>query len=249
MRVRLLDVTLGDPCSNLAAEEAIFKLMRAPTVRLWDNQKSVVIGRAQLAELETDVSYCEQEGIPVVRRFTAGGTVYNGPGNLNWSFFVPRKVEDGAIRYSRDAKGIFSTFAGLIVKALGCCSVEASFEPPNRIVCAEGKVSGMAAYISNTGAVCHGTLLTHADLAEVARLTTPKGASAQRRYPRSNVARVANVGVDRGKFVEKLLDTTEADCEEAPLERDELALTLKLERERYRRESWNLGDPFELDYA
>ncbi len=244
---RFLDLTLGDPFSNLAAEEAIFNEMLAPTLRVWDNQKCVVIGRAQLARLETDVEYCSSQGLPVVRRFTAGGAVYNGPGNLNWSFFVPKGREEGRVRYHRDAKGVFMTFAGIVVKALSACSVPAEFEPPNRILTQDGKVSGMAAYISAKGAVCHGTLLLDANLEEVELLTRPREARAERRYPRSNFARVANARVARSTFVERLLDASEAGLEPGSLDEHEKRGIERLRAEKYGTERWNLGDPFSLD--
>ncbi|MDV3293316.1 MAG: lipoate--protein ligase family protein [Nitrososphaerales archaeon] len=249
MKLRLLEATLGDPFSNVAADEAIFTLMKAPILRVWDNQRCVVIGRGQLAELETDLGYCSEEGIPVVRRFTAGGAVYNGPGNLNWSFFVPRHEECGSLRYSRDANALFSTFAGIVIQSLRRCGVATSFEPPNRIVRAGGKVSGLAAYISREGAVCHGTLLIRADLAEVSRLTTPRPEVAQKRYARSTFAKVANTEVDRERFVEQLLIGAEAEVEKSELSGEELALTDRLEKEKYRKDQWNLGDPFALDYS
>jgi len=103
-------VTLGDPFSNLALEEVLFLGLRVSTLRIWSNQKSVIIGRAQLAEFETNLEYCRGAGIPIVRRFTAGGAVYNGPGNLNWSFFVPRE-ENGMGSDLGDANRVFAAFA------------------------------------------------------------------------------------------------------------------------------------------
>ncbi len=249
MKLRFLEATLRNPYSNVAAEEAIFRLLKAPTLRVWDNQRSVVIGRGQLAELETDLGYCTKEGIPVVRRFTAGGAVYNGPGNLNWSFFVPRDSECGSLRYSRDANGLFSSFAKIVIQSLQGCGVATSFEPPNRIVRPEGKVSGLAAYISREGAVCHGTLLIRADLAEVSRLTTPKPEVAQKRYARSTFAKVSNTEVDHGRFVQQLLNGAEGEIEQSQLSEEELALTARLEKEKYGKDQWNLGDPFALDYS
>ena len=63
---RLLESTLGDPFQNVAAEEAIFVSMKEATLRIWENQRSVVIGRAQLASLETDLSLCGKRGVPNV---------------------------------------------------------------------------------------------------------------------------------------------------------------------------------------
>ena len=243
MRGRLIDLTLQDPYSNVALEEALFRHLEGPVLRVWDNQKSVVIGRAQLAALETDLQLCKRKGVPVVRRFTAGGAVYHGPGNINWSFFEPRPKRDGEGRVF-DAKGVFLSFAAVVVDALADCSVDCIFEPPNRIVTAEGKISGMAAYLSHLGTICHGTLLADADLEEVEALTRPSSSPAESRYPRSREAKVSNCGVDRTRFVEALAARGGSAYYPGPLTEEETSGMARLVAERYGREEWNLGDPF-----
>jgi lipoate---protein ligase len=246
VRGRLLDLTLQDPYSNVALEEALFRNLEGPVLRIWDNQRSVVIGRAQLASLEADLQLCVEKDVPVVRRFTAGGAVYHGPGNVNWSFLEPRSEshEDGRVF---DARSVFLSFAATVVRALADCSVDCIFEPPNRIVTAEGKISGMAAYLSNEGVICHGTLLISADLEEVEALTRASTAPADRRYPRSRGVKVANCGVDRARFVEALAARGGSVYSPGDLTQEERAETARLIAERYGKEEWNLGDPFALD--
>jgi len=243
LRGRLLDLTLRDPYSNVALEEALFRRLEAPVLRIWDNQKSVVIGRAQLAELETDLHLCNRKGVLVVRRFTAGGAVYHGPGNVNWSFLQPRPKRDGEGRVF-DARDVFLRFAAAVVRALADCGVDCFFEPPNSIVTAEGKISGIAAYLSSVGEICHGTLLVDADLEEVGALTRPSAARAESRYPRSRDVKVTNCGVDRSRFVEALAARGPSDYVPGALTEEERAETTRLVAERYGRDEWNLGDPF-----
>lgn len=246
MRGRFLDCTLPDAFSNLALEEALFRTLKVPVLRVWDNQRSVVIGRAQLASIETDLDFCRENSVPVVRRFTAGGAVYNGPGNVNWSFLEPYAQDSGRGRVF-DVRGVFAAFARVVVRALAECSADCRFEPPNRIVNDKGKVSGMAAYVSSAGAICHGTLLTDADLSEVEALTKPSQARVDGRYARSTDVRVANCGVDRGRFVDALLKAVDGDFVPDSPSEEEVAEASRLLADRYSREEWNLGDPFRLD--
>ena len=241
MRGRLIETTLGDPVSNVALEEALFLEMELPVLRVWENQRAVVIGRAQVAEFETDLEYCRDHGIPVVRRFTGGGAVYHGPGNFNWSFFIP-----GGRWAVADAKGVFASFAASVVGALRECGVEGEFVPPNSVAVLGGKVSGMAAYISKRGVLCHGTLLASADLREVQRLTTPREGHPGRRYARSRNVPVTNCGVDRDRFVDALVRSSGGDFEAGVLTQAEETRLVSLLR-RYGNERWNLGDPFGLD--
>jgi len=237
-----------DARANFALEEALFLKNRGLLLRVWENQESVIIGRAQLAQFETDLPYCEAEGIPVVRRFTAGGAVYNGPGNLNWSVFVAKGVEEGKVRYLRGPMEIFRTASVPVVSALAAMGVKARLEPPNSIVNDRGKISGMAAYVSKDGFLCHGTLLVDADLDRVKRLTTPSPQPLERRYTRSRDVRTANtkVGADSfiRTFVSKLGDVAGMHLDDSGPDDEETALAEELLASKYSKDSWNLGDPF-----
>ncbi|HUH99413.1 MAG TPA: lipoate--protein ligase family protein [Nitrososphaerales archaeon] len=238
-----------DPFSNLALEEAIFLRNKGLVLRVWENRESVIIGRAQLAEFETDVRYCRDHGIPIVRRFTAGGTVYNGPGNVNWSLFVGRSTAAGPVRYDSSPHAIFRIASRPVLGALSASGVTARLEPPNSIVTPEGKVSGMAAYVSRGGFLCHGTLLVGADLGRVKALTTPADRTLQRRYTRSRDVKTANAEVEVDSFIRTLVrtlaDETRLKVEVGALREDERELAEELLLTRYGEEGWNLGDPFE----
>jgi len=236
-----------DAYANIALEEAILVHNAGLVVRVWGNEKSVIIGRSQLARYETNVDYCAAGGIPIVRRLTAGGAVYNGPGNLNWSLFVGREFISGGIRYVWDVHEVFRMGASLVTRAVERCGVKTWLDPPNRIVSTEGKVSGMAAYISRSGLLCHGTLLLDADLQEARRLTEPAGVALERRYTRSNAMKLANTKVGAASFMNSLvgvvaeeigrgLETSQPGGEEMESMRGLL--------QRYREPEWNLGDPF-----
>ncbi len=237
-----------EPAANLALEEALFLRNGGFTVRVWENRESVIIGRAQLASSETEVGYCQAQGIPIVRRFTAGGTVYNGPGNLNWSLFVARGVGSGSLRYESSPHAIFRSASRPLLLALAACGVEAWLDPPNRILTDAGKISGMAAYVSRKGFLCHGTLLVGADLGRVKALTTPSPEALERRYTRSRDVKTANAALDVDSFihtfVSTLADETRLTMKTGSPDERELALTEELLASRYGQDAWNLGDPF-----
>jgi lipoate-protein ligase A len=248
MSLRRIETSIKDAYTNLALEEAIFKLNGGRTVRVWRNERSVIIGRGQLAKFETDLDYCEGEAIPVVRRFTAGGAVYNGPGNLNWSIFVKNGSENGAIGFAHDARGVFKMSASIIVEVLRRLGIKAHFDEPNRIVTDEGKVSGMAAYLSRERLLCHGTLLLGANLEEAAMLTTPKKVQLDAKYVRSRETRIANLGIKENSFIRGLWEVLDESSGGKggldDLGEEELQLASKLTK--YRDANWNFGDPFNV---
>lgn len=233
--------------ANFALEEALLQTNRSLILRLWGNERSVIIGRAQLAHYETDVDRCMRERIPIVRRVTAGGAIYNGPGNINWSLLVGRDFEAGTIRYLWGVREVFRMAAGLVVRATADCGVRTWLDEPNRIVSAEGKVCGMAAYISRGGLLCHGTLLLNADLAEAGALTHPATAKLASKYTRSVEMKMANTGitvdafiVSMGNAVEEMTGMKITAREPSEAERNSMERLLP----KYNDPTWNLGDPF-----
>ncbi len=244
---RFLTSDMGNAYLNLALEEAIFCANKGMTVRVWENERSVIIGRGQLAELETDTEYCRSNLIPIVRRFSAGGAVYNGEGNLNWSFFIPKNFNSTHLRYTKNAREIFTMVSRVVISALEGLGVHSRLETPNRIVNWEGKISGMAAYLSREGLLCHGTLLLNADLEEATRLTTPVVSQKDRKYVRSNPAKVSNCGVSSSEFSDGLREMMP---KMTGLELARTGLTAAEEdsvshlSSKYLSDDWNLGDPF-----
>ena len=79
MEWNYLDLTTTDPHWNLALEQYVFD--RLPRDRsyflLWQNDRSVIIGKHQNTLAEIDLPYVEAQGIQVVRRLSGGGAVYH----------------------------------------------------------------------------------------------------------------------------------------------------------------------------
>ena len=95
-------------------------------------------GRSSPASRRTSTGVLA-EGIPVVRRVTAGGAVYNGPGNINWSLFVGREFKRGRIRYIWGVREVFRMAADLVVEAAAACGVRTWLDEPNRIRLGRGE--------------------------------------------------------------------------------------------------------------
>ncbi len=244
MEGRLLLVEKRSPYENVALEEAMLRRGGKFTFRLWSNQLSIIIGRAQLAKIETDIDYCKKMGIPVVRRMSGGGAVYNGPGNLNWSFLIPSWYRSEYICYTRDAKELVKSvgcFMAACFSSLGCSSRFMD----SAIYSSSGKISGISAYITKEAALCHGTLLVDADLELVERLTRPKEVYADRKYRRSSFTKVANSFIGFEDVARKVRETflLREEREECMEEMEECK---RLTETKYIKESWNLGDPFEF---
>lgn len=152
MKFLLLHST--DPYHNLAVEEYIFQKTHNDVFILWQNDKTVVIGKNQNINCELDFDFVNENGIKVARRITGGGAVYHDLGNLNYSFIS-----------SRDKEGIdFAYFTKPIIDALTSLGVDARLTGRNDIEVEGKKISGNAQYSKNGRTLHHGTLLFDTDL-------------------------------------------------------------------------------------
>lgn len=91
--MKLLDLTLPDPASNLACDEALLDAGEAggdAVLRFWESPDYfVVIGYANHVAREVNGPACARRRVPILRRCSGGGTVLQGPGCLNYALILP----------------------------------------------------------------------------------------------------------------------------------------------------------------
>ncbi|GAB4377306.1 MAG: lipoate--protein ligase [Salibacteraceae bacterium] len=245
--VKLFRQEFDTPQENLAFEEWYFNNFEEPSLRLWINPPSVVVGKHQCAFGEVNLNYCRQLGLPVIRRISGGGTVVHDYGNVNFSFFGftdPENVVDYHNNLTRMANAL---------KSLGY-PVEIS--PRNDLFIAGAKISGNAQHISKGKFIHHGTLLYNSNLERLSACIRPsnevithKGVKSVRSKV-TNLIGHCNVG-STSQFVE-LLMTALCEASEAEhwiLTPEKLQAFDKARSEKYTSSEWNLfyGPPFTIN--
>lgn len=173
-----------DPYYNLALEEDLLRGVRPDEVilYLWQNEKTVVIGRNQNPYLECDVSQLTASGVHLARRISGGGAVYHDLGNLNFTFIYheSRKNLDKQLNVIKKA-----------VEALGGVTVELSGR--NDLTIQGQKFSGHAFYAEDGHEFHHGTLMVDVDLGQLENVLKPSKLKMQAKGITSVKSRVVNL--------------------------------------------------------
>ena len=100
-----------DVYRNLAIEEYLMEhaVDHGPVLFLWQSDCAVVMGKNQNPWRECRLNLMREEGIPLARRISGGGTVYHDIGNLNYCVIVDRTQyrEEQAYKMVSEALEIF----------------------------------------------------------------------------------------------------------------------------------------------
>jgi len=172
-----------DPRHNLALEEYLLNRVKPGEciLYLWQNQRTVVIGRNQNAENECRIQTLEADGGHLVRRLSGGGAVYHDLGNLNFTFLTTRQDYD------------VEKQTEVILRAVQAVGIRAEKTGRNDLVVEGQKFSGHAYY--KTGSQCyhHGTLMVEVDMAPLEKYLNVSPLKLQAKGVKSVRARVTNL--------------------------------------------------------
>ena len=98
--IALLDLTLETVEANLALDEALLinadEGRAGAVLRFWESPRfAVVLGASRRLACDVQIDPCREDGVPIVRRSSGGGTVVIGPGALNVTVILPGSAAPG----------------------------------------------------------------------------------------------------------------------------------------------------------
>lgn len=197
------------PAENAAREEALFRARpfgHAPRLLFYTNTECVQCGRNQLPAAECDLEWCAAQRIPVLKRFSGGGTVWHDPGNLNYAFLLPREL------YSPEK------VLSLVVETLRDLGVsDARFCSRFSVWHGLWKISGSAFALSGPAALLHGCLPFTCDLERLRKALAaptapdaPKSAVASVHSPVANIAPLCHDPAHAREDFQKILSAKAA---------------------------------------
>ena len=172
-----------NPYENLSIEEYLLEDCREDEciIYLWQNKKTVVIGKNQNEWKECQAENLEKDGGHVVRRLSGGGAVYHDTGNLNFTFLVRKE------NYDLDKQ------LQVIINAVNSLGIKAVKSGRNDILADGRKFSGNAFYKKGDHYYHHGTLMVDVDTGALSRYLTVSDAKLKSKGVDSVKSRVTNL--------------------------------------------------------
>jgi len=239
--LRCIQRSETDPYYNLAAEEFLLMTATTDTFMIWSNEPSVIIGKHQNTSKEINHSYIESHKLPVVRRLSGGGTVYQDLGNVNFSFIYTDRKEN-LVDFRQFTKPII-----LFLQELG---LNAAFQGKNNITVAGLKVSGNSAHIYKNKVLHHGSLLFNTDLEALHQALKGSEKLYKDKSVNSVRAKVTNVsyhikndlsGKDFIGLFRSFIHDYYPGCFDDVLHGKETEAISKLAENKYKKYEWNFG--------
>jgi len=233
----------NDPSFNLAVEEfAVRNLdLSKDYFFVYEDAPAVVIGKHQNPFVEVNLAYCSKNQIPVYRRISGGGTVYHGPGNINFTFFT-KNTESVYNNYRR--------FLEPMVRLLRDMGSDVEINERNDLVIEGKKISGNAQFTSRDRLLCHGTLLFDSDLdalrqsLRAAPVAIETRATASVRSSVTNIRPHISSRMDTTQFKKSLIRAVLGyfgDEKAFSLSEGQMEAVNKLRAEKFHSWEWNWG--------
>ena len=234
-----LDLTYADPASNLACDEALTDFCESErsdgVLRVWEPLSYfVVVGYSNRLATEVHIERCRAQGVPILRRFSGGGTVLQGPGCLNYSVVLPNQLVGGAVDLMASYRFVLQRHRKIFAELLGTAVEIAG---TSDLAVGGRKFSGNAQHRKRYCTLFHGSFLLNFDLSRIEALLPLPSKEPNYRGGRSHQDFLRNVEIDKTLLREALR------CEWAalqPLSYDGEKAIQKLLRNRYLQPEWNL---------
>ena len=147
------------PAFNLAAEQYLLSVSCEDCFMLWQSRPAVIVGRNQNAWSQVNARFVRENRIPVIRRSSGGGAVYQDMGNVNFTFIrsTPKNLRTE-----------FRTFLSPVYNFLRKLEIPVRYEGRSDLAINGFKISGNAQHFRGGKVLHHGTMLFDADLSMLA---------------------------------------------------------------------------------
>jgi lipoate---protein ligase len=235
--MQLLDKTFPSAEENLALDEALLESAEAGEInvevlRLWEPDfHFVVAGRSSPIDEEIDVTYCEKNSIPILRRVSGGASVVAGPGCLMYAVLLSYEIHpelrmlDQAHRFVINKMAAATRSSGKDVEFKGTCDLTIG----NR------KFSGNSLRCKRSWFLYHGTILYGFDLSLISRCLKKPSRQPDYRHQREHGEFVTNLMVS-ARVIRSAIGITW--CANEEFDAIPTPRIVQLVDQKYSRKSW-----------
>jgi lipoate-protein ligase A len=232
-----------DPYFNLALEEYILrsKRFKEDVLLVWQSDKAFVFGRNQNPFIEIHPKYWQTD-IPIIRRISGGGTIYQDQGTLVFSIITSdygKKIND------------YEFFLSPLINILNYLDIMAYFKPKSHVFIGDKKISGNAQAFINNKLLHHGTILFKTDLNIINEALVKYDQLPNTDFIISNKQTVTNISglisadIDICAFkkllIKQYLEERNIKKEIYYLDEEDLKAIKSLADSKYRSWEWNFG--------
>jgi lipoate-protein ligase A len=190
---------------NLALDEALLIEADAgqgrPVLRFWEAAGyAVVLGASCRLRQDVLVGGCRDDGVPILRRASGGGTVVVGPGALNVTVMLPADWAPGLRALDVAHRHVLEKLAAAIRRAGRPVRLEGSSD----LVIGVRKCAGSAQRRLKHWFLVHCSILYDFEIARIARYLTIPDRQPAYRAGRDHLDFLSNLGLPRRILIEAI---------------------------------------------
>lgn len=201
---------------------------------------TVIVGKNQNTLQEINQAYVHENNLPVLRRLSGGGAVYNDEGNISFSMITK---DDG------DSFQNFARFTEPVIEALRSLGVDAKLSGRNDIEVGGKKISGNAQFVTKGRLYTHGTLMFDVNLENLTKALHVDPEKYLSKGVQSVRARVTTIkehlqeDMDILQFKQLLLESIfkTKDIPTYQFTEEDKTKIAAIQKERYQNWDWNFG--------
>lgn len=233
--------TVTDPYYNHALEEYFLKNTVEECFILWRSSPCILIGKNQNAYSEINLDYVKEHNLPVVRRISGGGAIFNDLGNILFGFISNNNDNTFAD---------FQRFTAPIIDALKKLGVNAELSGRNDITIDGKKFSGNAQAKHGSRILHHGSILYSSNIDDLSAALNVRPIKFQDKSVKSVASRVTNISehlespMDVVEFKDYIMNhimRTNSKAKVYNLTENDILNIKKLRAEKTSTWEWNFG--------
>ena len=213
LSMEFLDLSYRTPEKNLACDQALLEMYEQEgsgraLLRLWETPGHVVVlGYSNKIRSEVDLEACASRGVPVIRRFTGGGTVLQGPGCLNYSLILPIRADGPLSSITGTSSFVLQRHSAALQ---GMLQEPVEHQGQSDLAIGGRKCSGNAQRRLQRYLLFHGTILLDLDLSMVEQCLPMPSSQPEYRRCRSHATFMRNLHLRPADVGQALRDVWDA---------------------------------------